>query len=178
MPKTTQVTVFIDKKKFPEGVARFSIHEFDIRCGKGGAIDKDKKREGDMKTPLGSYRLKRVFYRADKIERPSTTLPLQEITPDMGWCDDPVDPAYNTLIRKPYEASHEDMFRDDDIYDLVVEISHNDPPVPGLGSAVFLHLMRPEKTGTAGCIAFTHENLRFLLDNVTKDTMIDIRLKP
>ncbi len=179
MAKNDQVTVFIDEKKLSEATMRFATHEIELRCGKTGGIAEAEKREGDMKTPFGKYKLKQVFYRADKVEKPKTILPVSEITPDMGWCDDPADPAYNTLIKKPYAASHEDMYREDDVYDIVVEISHNDnPPVPGLGSAVFLHLMRPEKTGTAGCLAFTHENLRFLLDNVTKDTVIEIRPKP
>lgn len=175
----TQALVFIDEKNIPHGIMRFATREFDIRCGKGGAIVESEKREGDMKTPYGQYKLKQVFYRADKVEKPQTILPVTEITKDMGWCDDVNDPQYNRLIRKPYDASHEDMYRpDDDIYDIVVEITHNDnPPVPGHGSAVFLHLMRPAKTGTAGCLAFTHENLRYLLDNVTKDTVIDIRPK-
>ena len=176
---TDQALVFIDKKNIPNGSLTFATRAFYVNCGKGCAIPALEKREGDHKSPWGRYQFKQVFYRADRIEKPHTILPVTEITPDMGWCDDPEHPDYNRLIRKPFIASHEDMHRDDSLYDLVVEISHNDnPPIPYLGCAVFLHLIWPEKSGTAGCLAFDHENLRFLLDNITKDTVLDIRFKP
>ena len=95
----------------------------------------------------------------------------------MGWCDDSKHPAYNSLITKPFEHSHENMYRNDHLYDLVVEISHNDsPPMPEFGSAVFLHLKRKAEHPTAGCIAFDKQDLVEILEHADDKTYIEIAL--
>jgi L,D-peptidoglycan transpeptidase YkuD (ErfK/YbiS/YcfS/YnhG family) len=83
-------------------------------------------------------------------------LPVTAINPDDGWCDAPGDPQYNTLVRLPFAGSHERMWRADRLYDLVLVIGYNDDPVvPGKGSAMFLHLARPDFGPTEGCVALT-----------------------
>lgn len=139
-----------------------------VACAIGrGGIVRDK-REGDGGTPVGAWPLRRVLYRPDRVPPPVTGLPVAPIAPDDGWCDDPAHPLYNRPVKRPFAASHEEMWRDDHVYDLVVVLGHNDdPPVPGLGSAVFLHLSRAPDLGpdgrdpgggsrfapTAGCVA-------------------------
>lgn len=132
--------------------------------GKGGITEASAKREGDGATPLGRYALRRVLYRADRVDAPRTALPFRPIRPDDGWCDDPGDPAYNRPVRKPYPASHEDMWRDDGLYDIVLVLGHNDdPPVPGAGSAIFLHCKRGDYEPTQGCIALDPSDVLDLL---------------
>jgi L,D-peptidoglycan transpeptidase YkuD (ErfK/YbiS/YcfS/YnhG family) len=95
---------------------------------------------------------------------PSTRLPAAPIAPQDGWCDDPADPAYNRLVPLPYPARHERLWREDEIYDLLIVLGHNDDPVvPGLGSAIFLHIARPDWGPTEGCVALARADLEALL---------------
>jgi L,D-peptidoglycan transpeptidase YkuD (ErfK/YbiS/YcfS/YnhG family) len=122
------------------------------------------KREGDGASPAGRFALLRAYYRADRIAPPGTRLPLRALRPEDGWVDAPADRNYNRPVALPYPASHEEMWRADGLYDLVVLIGYNtDPPVPGRGSAIFLHVARPDFVPTAGCIALAREVLFPLL---------------
>ena len=113
-----------------------------------------KGGEGDGITPLGSFVVREIFYRADRIARPDVKLPLHVIAPDDGWCDAPGDTNYNRLVKLPYRASAEILWRDDALYDLVAVLGYNDNPVvPGKGSAIFLHLALPDYSPTHGCVA-------------------------
>ena len=136
------------------------------RCalGKTGVIEADLKREGDGKSPFGVWTIRRVLYRPDKGERPQTGLPTRALERDDGWCDAPGDPAYNRAVKLPHPASAEQMWREDDVYDLVCVLAHNDdPPVSPLGSAIFLHLAKPDFSPTEGCIALSREDMLELL---------------
>jgi L,D-peptidoglycan transpeptidase YkuD (ErfK/YbiS/YcfS/YnhG family) len=130
--------------------------------GRGGI--KALKREGDGGTPTGLLPIRRVFYRADRLVRPRTVVPLRAIGPRDGWCDDPADRNYNRSVRIPYGRSTESMMREDALYDIVLVLGHNDRPrVRGRGSAIFSHLARPGYTPTEGCIAFTLRDLHAVL---------------
>jgi len=133
------------------------------------------KREGDGASPAGVWPMRRVYYRADRMEQPETGLPCEEIRSNQGWCDAPDDPAYNRLITLPYTASHELMWREDHVYDVVVELGHNDsPPVPGLGSAVFMHLARADYSPTQGCIALALEDMLKILRQCNGESELEI----
>jgi L,D-peptidoglycan transpeptidase YkuD (ErfK/YbiS/YcfS/YnhG family) len=113
-----------------------------------------KGGEGDGITPLGRFAVREIFYRADRLARPDVKLPLHAIQPDDGWCDAPDDASYNRLVKLPHRASAEAMWRDDHLYDLVAVLGYNDDPVvPGQGSAIFLHIARPDYSPTHGCVA-------------------------
>jgi L,D-peptidoglycan transpeptidase YkuD (ErfK/YbiS/YcfS/YnhG family) len=113
-----------------------------------------KGGEGDGITPRGCFAIRQIFYRADRIARPNVALPLRAIAQTDGWCDAPADPNYNRLVTLPYPASAENMWRDDHLYDLVAVLGYNDDPVvPGKGSAIFLHLAKPDYAPTQGCVA-------------------------
>ncbi len=130
--------------------------------GRGGV--RADKQEGDGATPRGVLPLRRVFYRADRIAIPITRLPREPITQADGWCDDPADPAYNCHIGLPYAARHEELWRADQIYDLVIPLGWNDAPVvANRGSAIFLHLARSDYAPTDGCIALSLLDLGWLL---------------
>ena len=128
-----------------------------------GGIRADKQ-EGDGATPLGPLPLRQVLYRADRLARPRASVPVLPLAPHDGWCDDPADRAYNTAIRLPHPARHEALWREDGVYDLIGVLGWNDrPTVPGRGSAIFLHLARPDWAPTEGCIALDGPGLTALL---------------
>lgn len=122
------------------------------------------KREGDGRTPAGRWRILRVLYRPDAGPRPATRLPSRPIARDDGWCDAPRHRLYNRWVKLPFPASHERLWRDDALYDLVLVLDHNTRPrVAGRGSAVFVHLARPGFAATEGCVALRRADMRRLL---------------
>jgi L,D-peptidoglycan transpeptidase YkuD (ErfK/YbiS/YcfS/YnhG family) len=150
-------------------------HACDCLAGKAGFIAGDAKREGDMATPVGAWPLRHVYYRPDRMSPPKTGLPVIPLTPEMGWCDDPEDLAYNRLVEIPYPARHENLWRDDALYDLIVVLGHNDsPPIPWCGSAVFLHLRDDDTTHTAGCVAVRRQDMLALLGPADTGTVLRI----
>lgn len=162
-------------KKTKAGGYSLTFDGLSMRCavGRSGLIL--NKKEGDGGTPIGTWPLRRVFYRADKVAKPKTKLRVLEIGPADGWCDAPDDPNYNRLVKLPYPASAEDMWRDDDIYDVVVELGYNDDPVvPGKGSAIFLHLAREDYSPTAGCVAVALDDMRAVLERCDPGVEIQI----
>ncbi len=155
-----------------EGILRYGELTLNCALGKNGVISAQNKREGDGCTPLGSWPLRRIFYRSDKIPHLQNALP---ITCDMGWCDAPEHPAYNTLVTLPFAASHELMWRDnDDCYDIVIELGYNDaPPIAGKGSAIFFHCTGGSHT--EGCVAIAKDAMLALLPKLEAGVMMEIR---
>lgn len=118
-----------------------------------------KGGEGDSITPIGTFAVRQIFYRADRVAKPDTALPLRAIRQDDGWCDAADDPNYNMFVKLPYPASAEHLWRDDHLYDLVAVLGYNDDPVvPGKGSAIFLHLAKPGYSPTQGCVALAYDD--------------------
>lgn len=143
-------------------------------CGRGGV--RTDKREGDGASPEGTFPLLYGYYRADRIARPQSGLTMTMLRPDDGWVDDPTDPNYNRPIKLPYAASHENMWMAEGLYDLVIVIGYNtDPVVPGLGSAIFLHIAREDFGPTAGCIAIERGVLARLSGLLGPGSTITIR---
>lgn len=151
-----------------------------VRCALGRGGVRADKREGDGATPLGRFPLRRLLYRPDRLPAPpATALPASPIGPDDGWCDDAADPRYNRPLPLPSAAGHERLWRDDGLYDVVVVLGHNDaPPVPGLGSAIFLHVARPGYEPTEGCVALALADLLALVAACDGDTMMAIEGGP
>jgi L,D-peptidoglycan transpeptidase YkuD (ErfK/YbiS/YcfS/YnhG family) len=134
------------------------------------------KREGDGGTPRGEFQLVRAWWRADRHPRPRTLLPVRRITPDLAWSEDPRDRRYNRPFRRSADASGDRLWREDQLYDFIIEIDHNTRPrVAGRGSAVFIHVARPGLRPTAGCVAMELPRLRWLLGRVGPKTRIVIR---
>jgi L,D-peptidoglycan transpeptidase YkuD (ErfK/YbiS/YcfS/YnhG family) len=139
--------------------------------GRGGI--KANKREGDGATPRGTFRLKHLWWRADRHPRPATLLPVRRIGASDGWCEDPADRRYNKPVTIPAHSNADRLMRQDNLYDFIIEIDHNTRPrVAGRGSAVFIHVARPGFAPTAGCIALTLPALRRLLARVGPRTTI------
>lgn len=167
MTKPTEITV--------EENGRLSCGGSSYRCALGRAGIVIAKTEGDGGTPSGLFPLRRVLYRADRLTRPSTALPVEEIRPHDGWCDDPDHGEYNEPVRLPFPASHEKLWREDGIYDVIVVLGYNDaPPLSGRGSAIFMHVARPEYEPTEGCVALGLSELLEVLAQCGPDSMIRI----
>lgn len=137
------------------------------------------KREGDGATPAGTFAMREVWYRPDRMPAAATAaLPVRPIGEDDGWSDDPADPAYNRAVKLPHKFGHERLWRDDGLYDLVVPLGYNDdPPVPGLGSAIFLHCARPDWGPTEGCVAIARDDLVALLPCCGPETRLRIAVE-
>lgn len=133
------------------------------------------KKEGDGASPAGTFPLVSGFYRADRMARPATRLPLYALSPSDAWVDDPADRNYNRRVALPYPAHAESMWLDDPLYDLLVVIGYNTAPVvPGAGSAIFLHVARPDFAPTAGCIAVEKPVLLRLMPLLGRSSAIAI----
>ncbi len=167
----TRYTTVMSLTVGADGEARWRGRK--LRCAIGHGGISDDKREGDGTTPAGLFPLRRVLYRADRVSRPECVLASEAIAPADGWCDDPTDPLYNQRVRLPYAGRCEALWRDDALYDLVGVLGFNDAPVVlGRGSAIFLHVARPDFGPTEGCVALSRHDL---LD-VLKDWRIDDRV--
>ena len=143
--------------RWPGGQARCAL-------GKSGVVTPEAKHEGDGATPIGAWPMRQVFWRADRLERPATGLPIDALIPEAGWCDDPASPLYNFPIAQPFPLRHEKLWREDGVYDVIVVLGYNDnPPIAGKGSAIFLHVARAGYSPTEGCIACAREDLLALL---------------
>ena len=156
---------------------------FKCQLGDGGLKIPSQKIEGDKVTPIGLWRLKSVYYRADKILRPKlkrkNILKLNKITRNCGWCDDVNSNQYNNYIKinKFLSAnfSYEKLWREDDAYDVLLELYHNKKPsIKNKGSAIFIHCSFFDKRNTAGCIALQKKDLIFLLNNLKDKVCIRI----
>lgn len=146
--------------------ARFLGRRFPCAHGRGGIrVD---KREGDMASPAGAWRLLWLYWRADRMARPGAALPARPLGPQLGWSEHSGDPAYNRPIRHPHPFPADCMHRGDRLYDICCVTDQNFAPVhPGGGSAIFLHLWRKPRHPTAGCIAFRRRDLEWILSRWT-----------
>ena len=145
-------------------------------CAIGRAGLTTNKIEGDHKTPVGEFKFKKIYYRKDKLGEMIFQIPFAIIAENDGWCDDPKSKLYNQHIQFPFDASAEKLFRDDDLYDLLCVINHNtDPIVPGKGSAIFLHISKPNFEGTEGCVAIQKENIIELAKKIDLTTKLIIK---
>lgn len=147
-----------------------------VRCALGRSGITTDKREGDGATPAGRLPLRQVFYRPDRLTPPpDCRLPVTAIDPGLGWCDDPADAAYNRPVRLPFVASHEQLWREDGLYDLLAVVGYNDDPViPGRGSAIFVHVARADFAPTEGCVALALADLIALLDRCRPGDVLSI----
>jgi L,D-peptidoglycan transpeptidase YkuD (ErfK/YbiS/YcfS/YnhG family) len=143
-----------------------------VALGRGGI--KANKREGDGGTPKGTFRPRRLWWRADRHPRPRTFLAVRAIKPEDAWCEDPESRHYNQPVRRHRDQDGDRLKRDDHLYDFIVEIDHNSPRIKGRGSAVFLHLARENLGPTAGCISMTRSAMLRLLRRLGPETKIVI----
>ena len=156
-----------------QGALRAGPLRMPVALGRGGI--KGDKREGDGGTPRGRFHPVRLWWRADRLARPRTLLPVRCIGRDQAWCEDPADRRYNRPFARSANEPGDRLWRQDGLYDLVVEIDHNARPrVAWRGSAVFIHIARAGFAPTAGCVALRRQDLTLLLSRINTKTRIVI----
>ena len=146
-----------------------------FRCALGKAGIKKKTIEGDNITPKGIFKIVKIYYRPDKIKKIKTSIKKIKIRKNMGWCDDPNSRFYNQQIKLPNKCSHEKLYRNDNLYDLIVVLNYNiDPIIKNKGSAIFLHIAKKSYQKTKGCIALKKKHLIKIICSIKKNTKIKI----
>ena len=146
-----------------------------VVLGRGGI--RANKFEGDGATPRGHFRLIRLWWRADRHRHPATQLPARRINPSLAWCENTADRRYNRPFQRADGDGGDRLWRDDQLYDFVIEINHNvRPRVAGRGSAVFVHVARPNRSPTAGCVALARNDLQRLLAMLGPQTRLLIEV--
>ena len=151
------------------------VDEFTFRCCIGKKGSTKNKKEGDKKTPIGTFRIENLYFRKDRLKKPSTSLKCIEIKKNMGWCDDDRFPIkYNKLIKVDKEVGHEKLTRKDNKYDFLIPIEYNfKKPVTGKGSCIFIHLTKDYKP-TDGCVALKKKDFLIMLKIIKKNSLIKI----
>ena len=146
-----------------------------VKCAVGKRGIKIKKKEGDLITPKGTFRINDIFYRKDRIKHLPTKIPKKIIKRNMGWCDDPGSKKYNTLIKYPFRFKSEKLYRSDNMYDIFFVLSYNTNPVKkNKGSAIFIHVAKRNFSPTKGCIAINKNQLKKIAGCVDNNTKIKI----
>jgi len=173
--KRTVQTIHVLTRNARATTGLLKVGEMTFPCSIGRSGKRFLKREGDGASPRGGWQVRRLFYRADKGLPPRSALKAQAMRDDDGWCETVGDRNYNRLVRIPYATAHETMKRPDHLYDVVVELSHNERPrVQGHGSAVFFHLRQPDGGPTAGCVAVSARDMGIILGLIGPQTKIRI----
>ena len=163
------MTIFVKNKHTLE------IEEFKFKCCIGKRGTTSNKKEGDKKTPKGTFKISNLYYRKDRQKKPSTTLKCISIKKNMGWCDDIRFPKkYNKIFKIKKRIRHEKLKRKDHKYDLLIPIKYNSTkPIVGLGSCIFIHLTNDYKP-TAGCVALSEKDFLIMLKVIKKNSKIKI----
>ena len=146
-----------------------------FRCALGRAGIKKKEKEGDNVTPKGIFKIIKMYYRPDKIKNIKTNIKKIKIKKNIGWCDDPSSRFYNQQINLPSKFSYEKLYRNDNLYDLILVLNYNtNPIIENKGSAIFVHIAKKSYTKTKGCIALKKKHLIELISIIKKNTKIRI----
>ena len=163
------MTIFVKNKHTLE------IEEFKFKCCIGKRGSTSNKKEGDKKTPKGTFKIGNLYYRRDRKKKPSTNLKCIGIKNNMGWCDDIRFPKkYNKIFKIKKKIKHEKLKRKDHKYDLLIPIKYNyTKPIVGLGSCIFIHLTKDYKP-TAGCVALNEKDFLTMLKVIKKNSKIKI----
>jgi L,D-peptidoglycan transpeptidase YkuD (ErfK/YbiS/YcfS/YnhG family) len=149
------------------------IDDFKLKCcvGKNGL--NSNKKEGDSSTPKGLFYLEKLYFRKDRVGIPRCKIAKKIIKKNMAWCDDPKHKKYNQEIKVHTRNGRENFYRNDNIYNYIISISHNQKKIPNKGSAIFIHLTNNYKP-TAGCVALKRKDFEILLKLINKKTKIKI----
>lgn len=157
-------------------IGKIRAGQVTLRCALGRNGIGHDKREGDHRTPSGTFRLLAGYYRSDRMPRCAAAFPMRPIGRLQGWCDDSHHALYNRSVWLPFGFSHETFWREDRAYDLLIVLDYNiDPRRKNRGSAIFLHCCREGFTPTEGCIALDPADLRRLLPRLSRDAVLIVR---
>ena len=152
-----------------------TYNQYKVKCAVGKRGIGLKKKEGDFITPIGQYKIKYILYRKDRIKKIQSKLRKVVIKKNMGWCDDPKSKRYNKLINLPYSYNYEQLFKKENIYDIILVLNYNMYPVKkNKGSAIFIHVAKKNYKKTQGCIAVKKSDLLKILKEIKINTKVKI----
>lgn len=161
--------IIVNKKRF------LLFGKYKLKCSLGKSGIKAFKKEGDLSTPKGTFKLGSLYYRKDRNKKIKCNINKIKIQKNMGWCDDPKSKKYNCPIYFPFKASAERLYIKDNIYDLILVIKYNkNPTYKNKGSAIFIHLTNKQYKPTKGCVSILKKDFLRILPNITKKTKIII----
>lgn len=150
--------------------------DYKLKCciGKSGLTN--YKKEGDLATPKGIFKLGLLYYRRDRNKFITTKIKKRIIKKNMGWCDDIKSKHYNKEIRFPFKYHAEKLYKKKKIYDIFINIKYNSSPtLKGRGSAIFLHLTNIKYEPTAGCVTILKKDFLKILPLINNSTKISIK---
>ena len=151
------------------------FNNYKVKCAIGKRGIGVKRKEGDLITPKGLYKINKILYRKDRIKNLRSKIKTFKIMKNMGWCNDPNSKKYNKMIRVPFKFGFEKLFRKDNSYDIILILNYNMRPVrKNKGSAIFLHIAKKNYKSTEGCIAIKKKDLKTLLKKIDSHTKIKI----
>ena len=152
-----------------------SYNNYKAKCAVGKRGISIKKKEGDFITPKGTFKIREIFYRKDRVQNLITRLKKTVIRKNMGWCDDPKSKKYNKLVYFPFKHSAEKLYRSENIYDIILVLNFNMNPVKkNKGSAIFIHVAKKNFQPTQGCIALDKSELIKLVKSIKINTIVKI----
>jgi len=154
-----------------------TYNKLKFKCAIGKKGISYKKKEGDLITPKGQFKIKYILYRNDR-EKISTKLKKKVIKKNMGWCDDPKSKQYNKLVKFPFIFSHEKLYKKENIYDIILVLDYNMNPIKkNKGSAIFIHVAKDNFKKTSGCVAIKKTNLIKLIKEINPNSKVKISLQ-
>ena len=160
--------IFINKKFL-------TFKNYKAKCAIGKRGIGLKRKEGDLITPKGNFKVKYILYRKDRIKKIQSNIKKISIKKNMGWCDDPKSKYYNTLIKLPSNYSHEKLYKRENIYDIILVLNYNMKPIiKNKGSAIFIHVTKKNYKKTEGCVALKKKHLLKIIKELKKTTKIRI----
>ena len=93
----------------------------------------------------------------------------------MGLCNDPKSKQYNKLINLPFNYSYEQLFKKENVYDIILVLNYNMRPVKkDKGSAIFIHVAKKNYRRTQGCVAVKKSDLLKILKEIKINTRVKI----
>ncbi len=154
---------------------KFFIGDYRVKCALGKRGIGNKKKEGDLITPIGRFKIKYILYRKDRVFNLQTSIAKKSIKKNMGWCDDPLSKRYNQLVRFPFSHKAEKLYKKENTYDIILVLNYNCNPIKkNKGSAIFIHIAKKKYKKTLGCIAISKKNLLFVAKNINNKTIVNI----
>ena len=154
---------------------KLSFHDYNVKCAIGKRGIGIKKKEGDLITPKGQYKVVNILFRKDRIAKLRTKIAKIPIYKNLGWCNDPKSKKYNKLTKLPFKFSYEKLYRRDNVYDLILVLNYNlKPIIKNKGSAIFIHVAKRNYKSTEGCIAIAKASLKKIVEKINKKTLVII----
>ena len=152
-----------------------SFNDYKAKCAVGKRGIGHKKKEGDLITPSGKYKIKYILYRKDRVKKINTKIKKIVIKKNMGWNNDSSSKQYNKLITLPSAYSYEKLYKKENVYDIILVLDYNMRPViKNKGSAMFIHVATNNYKKTEGCVALRKVHLLKILKNINFNTNVKI----